>query len=142
MTEIEVTEYVQLKILEEKIQALHRAYDEDKNISDDTLYMIFGWKRKNKETFSMSTSPAVVTAPDPLPPFVKKTAPAGKIAPIGNETAAAIKRMFVDECRKPKEIAEALDIGLSTVYSYLKKQGLDRTSSMTEISGPVPGAGK
>ena len=150
MIEVEVKEYIQLKILEDKIAELHRVYDEDKCISDDMLYMIFGWERKAKESFFASPSPAIIVSapdpvpsvPEPVPPFVKKPEPIHQIAPIGDEMAAAIKRMFVEECKKPKEIAETLGIGLSTVYNYLKKQGLSRTSSMTEIAGPVPGAVK
>lgn len=146
MIEIEVKEYVQLKILEDKIAELRRVYDEDAYISDSVLYRIFGWERKKKETCSASVSPAIVQdpvpeAPEQVPPFVK-TVPVHPTAPIGDEMAAAIKRMFVEEGKKPKEIAEAFGVALSTVYSYLKKQGLGSTSSMTEISGPVPGAAR
>lgn len=148
MIEIEVKEYVQLKILEDKIAELRRVYDEDSYISDSTLYTIFGWERKKKETCSASVSLAFVNSPepdpktsDPIPPFVKSI-PTVSTAPIGDEMAAAIKRMFVEEGKKPKEIAEAFGIALSTVYNYLKKQGLGRTSSMTEIAGPVPGAAR
>lgn len=144
MIEIEVKEYVQLKILEDKLAELRRVYDEDAYISDSILYRIFGWERKAKETFSVSTSPAIVSTPDPMPevPTPDLIPPFVKTASIGDEMAATIKRMFVEECKKPKEIAETLGIGLSTVYSYLKKQGLGRTSSMTEIAGPVPGAAR
>lgn len=147
MIEIEVKEYVQLKILEDKLAELRRVYDEDAYISDSILYRIFGWERKAKETFSVSTSPAIVSTPDPMPevptpdpvpPFAKKPAPVRQTAPIGYEKAAAIKKMFL-EGKKPAEIAKVQEVGLSTVYHYLKKMGLDNTSSMIMVSGPTPG---
>lgn len=144
MIEIEVKEYVQLKILEDKLAELRRVYDEDAYISDSVLYRIFGWERKAVKSATpiiTLTSDPVPEAPEQVPPFVK-TVPAHPTAPIGDEMAAAIKRMFVEEGKKPKEIAEAFGIALSTVYNYLKKQGLGRTSSMTEIAGPVPGAAR
>ena len=150
MIEIEVTEFVHLKILDDKVAQLRRAYDEDQYITDDTLHMIFGWEREKKETCSASTSPAIVHAPDlaaeahspdPIPSFVKKTAPANPTAPISDEKLAAIKHLHM-EGKNGRQIAEALGISEGTVSKYKQKMGLIGVSSMTEISGPVPGGGR
>lgn len=148
MIEIEVKEYVQLKILEDKIAELRRVYDEDAYISDSILYRIFGWERKAVKPVTMPSDPIITLTSDPVPeapeqvpPFAKNHSTVRQTAPIGDEKAAAIKKMFL-EGKKPTEISKVQEVALSTVYHYLKKMGLTNTSSMTMISGPVPGTMK
>lgn len=46
------------------------------------------------------------------------------------------------EGKNGKQIAAETGLSEATVSTYLKEMGLRGVSSMTEISGPVPGAGR
>ncbi len=139
MIEVEVKEYIQLKILEDKIAELHRVYDEDKSISDDMLYMIFGWERKAKETFSVSTSPAIVSTPAPVKTIAPP--PPKPMTSKKAEMMAKVKKLYL-EGLNGKQIAGKTGLSEDTVSTYKKEMGLIPISSMTEISGPVPGGGR
>lgn len=133
MIEIEVKEYVQLKILEDKIAELRRVYDEDAHISDSTFYTIFGWERKAKETFSVSTSPAIVSTPALVKTIVPP--PPKPMTSKKGEMMAKVKSLHLKGLNG-KQIAEKTGLSESTVSTYKKEMGLIGEASLTLLNSP------
>ena len=146
---IEIDELVRLRILENNVDLLRRVMDHG-HASDDLIRMIFGWQ-KEITGFDVYTSPAIVTAPQPAPTVDVHSAPKTitSVPPPPkpftskkSEMMKKVKDLRVNHSMSGKQIAEKTGMSEATVSTYLKELGLRNESSMTEISGPVPGAGK
>lgn len=130
---IEVEELVRLRILENDVAHLHRFLDKGM-LSEDMVRLIFGWKKdEEKEQEPVSTpAPVKTIIPPPPKPLTSKK----------SEMMKKVKDLRVNHSMSGKQIAEKTGLSEATVSTYLKEMGLRNESSMTEISGPVPGAGK
>ena len=133
---IETEELIRLRILENNVALLKRVMDHGP-ASDAQIRMIFDWpvpENKmiiNNEGITIERTHSEIVPPPPKPLTSKKS-----------EMMKKVKDLRVNHSMSGKQIAEKTGLSEATVSTYLKEMGLRNESSMTEISGPVPGAGK
>lgn len=118
---------------EERVNQLHRALDAGM-VTEDFIRIIFDWPapiRGEEAKPEPVTIPTKTIAPPPPKPMTSKKA----------EMMAKVKKLHL-EGLNGAQIAKKTGLSEGTVSTYKKEMGLIPISSMTEISGPVPGVSK
>lgn len=134
---IEIEELVRLRILENDVEHLHRFLDKGM-LSEDMVRLIFGWK---KDDTSLRSSVAALEDQKPANEPVIVKPPQKPLTSKKAEMMAKVKKLHL-EGLNGKQIADKTGLSEGTVSTYRKEMGLIPISSMTEISGPVPGGGR
>ena len=130
---IEQYMYDSFKRTEERVSQLHRALNAGM-MTTEFVRLIFDWPAPEKKV--EEKKPALAPVKTIIPP------PPKPLASKKSEMMKKVKDLRVNHSMSGKQIAEKTGLSEATVSTYLKEMGLRNESSMTEISGPVPGGGR